>query len=327
MVKVSSVEAANGLAGKRIFVAGHNGMVGSALMRALPEHAPADIITATRSRCDLRDQSAVSEFLKKESPDCVFICAAKVGGIHANSTYPADFIYDNLMIEANLIHQSYLAGVRQLINLGSSCIYPKFAPQPIQESSLLTGPLEPTNQWYAVAKIAGIKLCQAYNAQYGTDYISIQPTNLYGPGDNYDLETGHVIPVLLRKLYTARQKRASTCEIWGTGTPLREFIHVDDLATALIMVAGQPSSDDLINVGSGKEISIRQLAELIASIVGFTGELVFNTSKPDGTPRKLMDSGRMRSLGWEPKIGLQDGIRQTMEGLAAARDKYPWLGD
>jgi GDP-L-fucose synthase len=325
MAEKSATGLRYGLTGKRIFVAGHRGMVGSALVRELQDHAPGQIITASRSECDLRVQSQVAAFLKSRAPDLVFICAAKVGGIRANEIYPADFIYDNLMIEANLIHQSYLAGVKKLVNLGSSCIYPKHAPQPIEEASLLTGPLEPTNQWYAVAKIAGIKLCQAYNAQYGTQYVSVQPTNLYGPGDNYDLETSHVLPALLRKLIVAKRENAPTVEIWGTGSPLREFLHVKDLASALVTVAQQPFADDLINIGSGSEISIRQLAELIVDIVGYDGNLVFDTSKPDGTPRKLMDSSRMRQLGWAPCFDLKAGIEQTLSALKEARSNYPWL--
>jgi GDP-L-fucose synthase len=274
------------LRGKRVWVAGHRGMVGSALVRRLDEEH-CNILTVTRDRVDMRRQDQVENWMVAEKPQVVFLAAAKVGGIQANNTMPAEFLYENLMIETNIIHAAWKVSVEKLVFLGSTCIYPKMAPQPIAEESLLTGPLEPTNEWYAIAKIAGIKLCQAYRRQYGCDFIAAQPTNLYGPGDNYDLTSSHVLPALLRKAHEAKLNGAKSLTVWGSGTPLREFMHVDDLADAVVFLAKNYSGEGHINVGSGEEISIRQLAELICREVGFKGELVFDASKPDGTPRKL----------------------------------------
>ncbi|MCP2669701.1 GDP-L-fucose synthase [Maricaulaceae bacterium EIL42A08] len=301
------------LEGKRLYVAGHRGMVGSALVRRLEGENPAEILTATRSEVDLISQAAATGWIEKVRPDAVFIPAAKVGGILANDSYPADFLYENLMIAANLIRACHDVGVEKLLFLGSSCIYPKFAAQPIEEDSLLTGPLEPTNEWYAIAKIAGIKLCQAYRRQHGDDFISAMPTNLYGPGDNYNLETSHVIPALIRKAHEAKNSGASSMEIWGTGTPRREFLHADDCADALVHLMKVHSSPEHVNVGSGDDIPIKELAELIMEVVGFKGELVHDTSKPDGTPRKLMSAERIRALGWSPSISLQDGLAHAYE--------------
>jgi GDP-L-fucose synthase len=298
------------LSGKRIFVAGHRGMVGSALVRRLASE-PVEIVTVPKAAVDLRDCRLTSEFLDEKRPDIVVIAAAKVGGILANETYPADFLYDNLMIEANLIHGSHAAGVRRLLFLGSSCIYPRLAPQPLREDALLTGPLEPTNQWYAIAKIAGIKLCDAYRAQHGHSYISAMPTNLYGPGDNFDLETSHVVPALIRKIDIAARESRDRVEIWGTGTPLREFMHVDDLADALVFLLRHYDESGHINVGTGVEISIADLAAMIARIVGFRGEFSFDRSRPDGTPRKIMDSSRLAALSWRPQIDLERGLAEV----------------
>jgi GDP-L-fucose synthase len=297
------------LTGKRVWVAGHRGMVGGALVRRL-ERENCDVLLAGRDEVDLRDQRQTRAWVTAHKPDAVFVAAAKVGGIRANSAYSADFLYDNLMIEANVIEASHHAGVSKLLFLGSSCIYPKFASQPIQEESLLTGALEPTNEWYAIAKIAGIKLCQAYRSQHGRDFISAMPTNLYGPGDNFDLDNSHVIPALMRKFHDAKtQGRAA--EIWGTGTPRREFLHVDDCADALVHLMKSYSGDQHVNVGSGSDLTIQELAELLREIVGFTGAIVHDTSKPDGTPRKLMSAERLKALGWEPRISLREGLRQT----------------
>ena len=295
---------------KRVFVAGHRGMVGGALVRRLASEN-ATVLTATRQQLDLTSQSAVQNWFGIEKPEIVFLAAAKVGGILANSTYPATFLYENMMIEANVIHAAYQTGVEKLVFLGSTCIYPKLAPQPIHEDSLLTGPLEPTNEWYAIAKIAGIKLCQAYTTQYGCNFISAQPTNLYGPGDNYDLANSHVLPALLRKAHIAKLENASELVVWGSGSPLREFLHVDDLADAVVHLAKNYSGLDPVNVGSEKEVSIRQLAELVCEIVGFKGKLVFDASKPDGTPRKLTNSSRLHSLGWNKARDLRTGITST----------------
>jgi GDP-L-fucose synthase len=295
------------LSGRRIWVAGHRGMVGSALVRrlALDGH---DVLVAGRDRVDLQRQAEVEAFVAAERPDVVVIAAARVGGIAANAARPVDFLHDNLMIEANIMRAAADAGVAKLMFLGSSCIYPRLAPQPMAEDALLTGPLEETNQWYAVAKIAGIKLAQAYRQQMGLDFISAMPTNLYGPGDNYDLESSHVIPALLRKAVEARDAGAATMTVWGSGTPLREFMHVDDLADALVFLLENYSEVDHINVGTGQEVTIAEVAQVIADTVGFKGELVFDASRPDGTPRKLMDSRRLLGLGWAPKIGLKDGL-------------------
>lgn len=298
------------LANKKVFVAGHNGMVGGALMRRL-ESENCELLTANRKQLDLCNQAAVDEWMEKNSPQVLFLAAAKVGGIHANNTYPANFLYENMMIEANLIHAAWKVGVEKLVFLGSTCIYPKLAPQPMPESSLLTGPLEPTNEWYAIAKIAGIKLCQAYRKQYGCDFIAAQPTNLYGPGDNYDLENSHVLPALLRKAHEAKINQKDRLEVWGSGKPLREFLHVEDLADAVVFLAKNYSGEEHVNVGSGDEVSIRGLAELICETVGFSGELVFDASKPDGTPRKLCDVTKLKGLGWDNARSLKQGVREV----------------
>lgn len=297
---------------KRIFVAGHRGMVGGAVVRRLAAEN-CEVLTAPRRELDLTNQQAVQDWMLKNRPDVVVLAAAKVGGIHANNTYPVDFLYENLMIEANVIHAAHLADVPRLLFLGSSCIYPKHAPQPISEDSLLTGPLEPTNEWYAIAKIAGIKLVQAHRKQFGRDWISAMPTNLYGPGDNYDLNTSHVLPALLRKFHDAKQDGTPEVVIWGSGTPLREFMHCDDLADALVFLLKTYSDDAHINVGSGVEVSIRELAETIAQVIGYQAKLTFDASKPDGTPRKLMDSGRLHALGWNKARALRDGIAEAYE--------------
>jgi GDP-L-fucose synthase len=295
------------LEGKRIWVTGHRGMVGSALVRRL-EREDCTILTAGRAECDLRRQGQVEAWLAREKPDVVLVAAAKVGGILANDQYPAEFLYDNLMIEANLIHGAWETGVAKLLFLGSSCIYPKFAPQPMPEDSLLEGQLEPTNQWYAIAKIAGIKLCQAYRRQYGADFISAMPTNLYGPGDNFDLLSSHVAPALIAKMHQAKTEGAAEVEIWGTGKPKREFLHVDDLADACIHLLKVYSEEPHLNIGCGEDLSIAELAETIKATVGYEGLLRFNTDRPDGTPRKLLDVSRLKALGWTPRIGLEEGL-------------------
>jgi GDP-L-fucose synthase len=298
------------LKGRRVFVAGHRGMVGQALVRRLAqEHC--EILTVGRTDLDLTNQRSVKIWMADKKPEVVFLAAAKVGGILANATYPADFLYENLMIEANVIHAAHEQKVAKLIFLGSTCIYPKLAPQPIREDSLLTGPLEPTNEWYAIAKIAGLKLAQAYAAQHGDNFISVQPTNLYGPGDNYDLKASHVLPALMRKAHDAQQQGASEMVVWGSGTPLREFLHVDDLADAVVFLARNYSGSAPVNIGSGAEVSIRHLAEMICRIVGFSGKLVFDPTKPDGTPRKLTDCSRLHALGWNRARGLEQGIAET----------------
>jgi len=300
------------LQGKKVWVAGHRGMVGAALVRRLARE-DCEIVTAPRDEVDLRDQSAVSEWMAVNRPQAVFLAAAKVGGILANDTYPADFLYDNLMIETNIIHGAHVTGVEKLLFLGSSCIYPKFSAQPIPEDALLTGPLEPTNEWYAIAKIAGIKLCQAYRRQYGSDFISAMPTNLYGPGDNFDLQSSHVIPALLRKAHEAKEEGAQAMTIWGSGTPRREFLHVDDCADALIFLIKTWSGASHVNVGSGTDVTIRDLAETVMRVVGFKGALGLDTSKPDGTPRKLMDNTLLTGLGWSATIGLEQGLASTYQ--------------
>ena len=305
------------LAGRRVFVAGHRGMVGGALVRRLAGE-DCTVLTASRAELDLIDQAAVRQWMDHERPDAVVVAAARVGGILANDSFPADFLYDNLMIEANLIEAAFRTGVGKLLFLGSSCIYPKFADQPIREEALLTGPLEPTNEWYAVAKIAGIKLCQAYRRQHGADFISAMPTNLYGPGDNYDLSSSHVLPALLRKAHEARLAGADSFEIWGTGTPRREFMHVDDLADACVFLLKAYSAPEPINIGSGSDIAIGDLAELVAHTVGFAGTVTRDATKPDGTPRKLMDSSRLNALGWAPRIGLEAGIADAYRHFLAA---------
>lgn len=295
------------LGGKRVFVAGHKGMVGSAILRRL-ESEDCEVLTASRISLDLRNQAAVDSWFADTRPDVVFLAAAKVGGILANDRYPADFLYDNLMIEANVIAASHANDVEKLLFLGSSCIYPKFASQPIDEDALLTGPLEPTNEWYAVAKIAGIKLAQAYRRQHGRDFISAMPTNLYGPGDNYDPVNSHVLPALIRKAHEAKVTRADALEIWGTGTPRREFLHVDDLADACVFLIKAYSESQHVNVGSGEDISINDLARLVSDVVGFEGGICCDLSKPDGTPRKLMSGAKLAALGWRARINLKDGI-------------------
>jgi GDP-L-fucose synthase len=309
---VTATEKPLDLPGLRVFVAGHRGMVGSALVRRLADEN-AVVLTATRAECDLRNQAAVDRWMSAEKPDVVLLAAAKVGGILANDTYPADFLYENLMIEANVIHAAWQAKVRKLVFLGSTCIYPKLAPQPIKEDSLLTGLLEPTNEWYAIAKIAGLKMCQAYRKQHGADFISVQPTNLYGPGDNYDLKASHVLPALIRKAHEAKLGQAKELVVWGTGSPLREFLHVDDLADAIIFLTRSYSSTEPVNIASGREVSIKSLAEIVCRVVGFEGRLVFDHTKPDGTPRKLADCSRLHSLGWNRVRELEAGIRQTYE--------------
>jgi GDP-L-fucose synthase len=298
------------LSGKKVWVAGHRGMVGSALVRRLASEN-CEILVADRAAVDLKNPVQVRAFTAGEKPDAIFIAAAKVGGILANNTYPADFLYDNLMIEANVIEAAFREGVGKVCFLGSSCIYPKFAPQPIEEGALLTGPLEPTNEWYAIAKIAGLKLAEAYRRQHGCDFISGMPTNLYGPGDNFDLNSSHVLPALIRKAHEAKSEGAASFTIWGSGTPLREFLHVDDCADALVHLMKYYSGAEHVNVGSGAEIAIVDLARLVADIVGFKGGIVCDASRPDGTPRKLMSSRKLEAMGWTPKIALRDGIAQT----------------
>jgi GDP-L-fucose synthase len=294
---------------KRIFVAGHRGMVGSAIVRKLKKEGFSNIITRTSDELDLRSQDEVGSFFRSEKPDYVFLAAAKVGGIVANSTFKAEFLYDNLMIQNNVIHQAYQNDVEKLMFLGSSCIYPKMAPQPMKEDALLTGPLEPTNESYAIAKIAGIKMCDAYRDQYGCNFVSVMPTNLYGPNDNYDLKTSHVLPALIRKFHEAKINKIESVEIWGSGNPMREFMHVDDLAAACFFLMKNFSDPGFVNVGVGEEISIRDLALLIKDIVGYEGRLTFDRSKPDGTPRKLMDSSKLHSMGFRHSINLPQGIK------------------
>lgn len=297
----------------KIYVAGHRGLVGAAIMRRLQADGFENLIAATSRELDLRDQAAVRAFFAARKPDYVFMAAAKVGGILANDTYPAEFIYDNLMMEANVIDAAYRNGARKLLFLGSTCIYPKLAPQPLKEEYLLAGPLEPTNEWYAVAKIAGIKLCQAYQRQYGARFISAMPTNLYGPGDNFDLEKSHVMPALIRKFHEAKSAGAPTVTVWGTGAPRREFLHVDDCARACMFLMEHYEDSGIVNIGTGTDLPIGELAALIKRVVGYTGEIIFDTSKPDGTPRKLVDTGRITGLGWRPRIGLEEGVRDAYE--------------
>ena len=293
----------------KIFITGHRGMVGSALVRRLQAGGYTNILTRSRTELDLLDQRAVQAFLAEEKPDYIFIAAARVGGIQANNIHRADFIYQNLMIEANLIHGAHLAGVQRLMFLGSSCIYPRDCAQPIREDALLTGPLEPTNEPYAIAKIAGIKMCEAYNAQYGRDYISVMPTNLYGINDNYDLNNSHVLPALIRKTHEAKVRGDKELVVWGTGTPMREFLYADDLADACVFLMEQGYSGPLVNIGTGTDVTIRELAETVTRVLGFAGDLTFDASKPDGTPRKLMDVSRLTQLGWRASTRLEDGIR------------------
>jgi GDP-L-fucose synthase len=295
----------------KIYIAGHNGMVGSALVRKLKAEGYSNLILKSSADLDLTNQQEVKRFFKAQKPEYVFLAAAKVGGIVANTTYPAQFFYENLMIQNNVIHQSYEIGVKKLLFLASSCIYPKLAPQPIKEEYLLTGSLEPTNEAYAIAKISGVKICEAYNKQYGCNFISVMPTNLYGPNDNYDLETSHVLPALLRKFHEAKTKGLENVEVWGTGEPRREFLHVDDLANACFHLMQTYQGTISVNIGTGKDITIQELAEMIKKITGFTGEITWNTSKPDGTPRKLLDVSLIHSLGWKHAIELDGGIREV----------------
>lgn len=297
----------------RVYVAGHRGMVGSAIWRALQARGFSNLVGATHAQLDLQNQQAVTSFYESERPDYVIIAAAKVGGILANSTQPAEFLYNNLQIQNNLIHGAHRVGVKKLLFLGSSCIYPKLAPQPLREDYLLSGPLEPTNEWYAVAKIAGIKMCQAYRRQYRCDFISAMPTNMYGPNDNYDPQGSHVLPALIRKFHEALVSGAPTVTCWGTGTPLREFLYADDLGQACVFLMENYSEEQFINVGYGSDLSIRDVAEVVKTVVGFGGEIVWDHSKPDGTPRKLMDSSRLFQLGWKPKVDLETGIRLAYE--------------
>jgi len=301
----------------KIFVAGHLGMLGSAMMRRLHAEGFSNIVTRDRSDLDLADESAVAKFLAMERPTIVIVAAARVGGIKANNDFPVEFLLENLGIQNNVIRSAYESGVRKLLFVGSACIYPKFAPQPIPETSLLDGPLEPTNEAYAIAKIAGIKLCQAYSREYGANFISAMPTNLYGPNDNFDLETSHVLPALMRKAHEAKVRKDQKLIVWGTGKPRREFLHVDDLASACVLILEKYDSPEIINLGCGEDISIRELAELICDVVGFDGELDWDTTKPDGTPRRLLDVTKLRALGWKPAIPLRDGIARTYEWFRA----------
>ncbi len=292
----------------KIYVAGHRGMVGSAILRNLQRRGFSNFVLRTHAELDLRNQAAVADFFAAERPDCVFLAAAKVGGIVANNTYPADFFYDNIAIETNVIHSAYVQKLRKLAFLGSSCIYPRLAPQPMTEAALLTGPLEPTNEAYAIAKIAGIKMCDYYRRQYDCDFISVMPTNLYGPGDNYDLQNSHVLPAMIRKFHEAKELGSPEVILWGSGTPLREFLHADDMADATVFLMERYSESGPVNVGSESELTIRELAEKIRHIVGYTGAIVWDTTKPDGTPRKLMDSDKLYAMGWKPAISLDEGI-------------------
>ncbi len=297
----------------KIYVAGHRGLVGSGVVRALEAQGYTNLLLRTHRELDLTEQAAVRSFFQRERPDAVIMAAARVGGIHANNTRPAEFIRDNLLIQDNVIDAAYKAGVGKFVFLGSSCIYPKLAPQPIKEDYLLTGSLEPTNEWYAVAKIAGLKMCQAYRREFGFNAISLMPTNLYGPGDNFDLQNSHVLPALIRRFHEATLRGDATMSIWGTGTPRREFLHVDDLADAVVHLMKTYESENIVNIGWGEDVTIRELAEMVAAATGFKGRLVFDSTKPDGTPRKLLDTSRLTSLGWKPKITLRSGIEQTYE--------------
>lgn len=297
----------------KIYVAGHNGLVGSALMRCLIEQGYTNIVVRASSELDLRNQEAVRTFFDQEKPDYIFLAAAKVGGIHANNTYPAEFIYDNLAIQTNVIHEAYKHEVKKLIFLGSSCIYPRNCPQPIKEEYLLTSSLEKTNEAYAIAKIAGLKLCEYYNKQYGTRFIAVMPTNLYGPNDNFDLESSHVIPALLVKIYNAYKTKSPCCQVWGTGNPLREFLHVDDLAKAVILLMNSYEESSIVNIGSGTDLTIRELVMLIKNLIGYEGEIIWKSSQPDGTPRKLLNIDILNSMGWIPEISLENGLRATIK--------------
>jgi GDP-L-fucose synthase len=301
----------------KIYIAGHRGMVGSAIVRNLEKRGYTNLVFRTSKELDLTSQAAVTSFFAEEKPDYVFLAAAKVGGIHANNTFRGQFIYENMMIQNNIIHQSYVNGVKKLLFLGSSCIYPKLAPQPLKEEYLLSGFLEPTNEPYAIAKIAGIKMCEAYRDQYGCNYISAMPTNLYGPNDNYDLNNSHVLPALLRKFYEAKEKGQKEVVVWGTGSPKREFLHVDDMADASVYLMLNYNEKELVNVGTGEDVTIKELALLIKEIIGFNGELVWDSTKPDGTPRKLMDVSKLHSKGWKHKIGLKEGIESVAAEISS----------
>ncbi|MFP5270613.1 GDP-L-fucose synthase [Coleofasciculus sp.] len=305
----------------KIYVAGHRGLVGSAIVKSLRDKGYTNLILKTSQELDLRRQQAVEDFFAAERPDYVFIAAAKVGGINANNTYRAEFLYENLMIESNVIHSAYLCGVKKLLFLGSSCIYPKLCPQPMKEEHLLTGYLEPTNEPYAIAKIAGLKLCENYCRQYGVNFISAMPTNLYGPNDNFNLANSHVLPALLRKTHEAKINKAEAVEIWGTGSPLREFLYVDDLADALVFLMDHYNEIQFVNVGTGEEVSIKELALLIKAVIGYEGELKFDSSKPDGTPRKLLDTSKINAAGWQPKISLKQGIELTYQWFRENYDR------
>jgi len=316
---------------RKIYLAGHRGMVGGAILRQLRARGETNIVTCSHAELDLTDQAAVRAFMQVERPDVVILAAAKVGGIFANNSSPAEFIYENLMIEANVIHQAYAAGVTRLLQLGSSCIYPRAVPQPMREDALLTGVLEPTNEPYAIAKIAGIKLCESYNRQHGTDYRAVMPTNLYGPGDNFHPENSHVLPALIRRFHEAAQSRTEEVTIWGTGTPRREFLHVDDMAAASLFVLDLPKTDyeantqpmlSHINVGSGTDISILELAQKVATVTGYTGRIITDPSKPDGTPRKLMDVSRLTQMGWSAQIGLDQGLAETYQWFLANSESF-----
>ncbi|WP_041257570.1 GDP-L-fucose synthase [Fibrella aestuarina] len=306
----------------KIYVAGHRGMVGSAIVRYLNAHGYQNIVARTSSELDLRNQEAVATFFADEKPDYVFLAAAKVGGILANNIYRAEFLYDNLIIEANIIHSAYQNGVKKLLFLGSSCIYPKMAPQPLKEDYLLSGFLEPTNEPYAIAKIAGIKLCEAYRSQYGANFVSAMPTNLYGPNDNYDLQGSHVLPALIRKFHEAKVNNQEFVEVWGTGSPFREFMHADDLAEACVYLMNNYDGEQFVNVGTGDEVTIKELAELVKETVGFEGELRWNTDKPDGTPRKLMDVSRLHDMGYKHRIGLREGLAATYQDFLKNEEVY-----
>lgn len=306
----------------KIYVAGHRGLVGAAICRALDQAGCTNILTRTHGELDLTNQADVRDFFAEQQPDYVFLAAARVGGIHANDSFPADFIRDNLLIQANIIDSAYQAGVKKLLFLGSSCIYPKFAPQPMKEEYLLTGELEPTNEWYAVAKIAGIKMCQAYHKQYDFNAISLMPTNLYGPGDNFDLQSSHVLPALIRKFHEAKVSGQDKVEVWGTGEPKREFLHVSDLASACLFLMKRYNDPEIINIGSGQEVTIAELAALIGKIVGFKGAITFNSAMPDGTARKFLDISRLSSLGWHNQVSLEDGINETYTWFLENAGRY-----
>ncbi|MES2762667.1 MAG: GDP-L-fucose synthase [Bacteroidota bacterium] len=308
----------------KIYIAGHRGMVGSAIMRNLQNKGYNNIVTRTSNELDLRNSQAVSDFFKTERPEYVFLAAAKVGGIQANNIYRADFIYENLMIQNNVIHNAYVNEIKKLMFLGSSCIYPKMAPQPLKEEYLLTGLLEETNEPYAIAKIAGIKMCESYKRQYGCNFISVMPTNMYGPNDNYNLNNSHVLPALIRKFHDAKENKLSSVEMWGTGTPMREFLHADDLGDACVFLMNNYNGEQFVNIGSGKDLTIKALALLIKDIVGYTGEIIHDLTKPDGTPRKLMDVSYLHSLGWKHKIELPEGIKQVYEDFKKKEGVKEW---